>query len=206
MTELYENPETISFTTPFPRTDFIGEIPINSRILDLGCGYGRIMKYMYEKGFYQLDGIDISEKLIERAKEYFPHANYFKSTIDVYQPKDKHDAVLICGVLEYFTDEADRSRLIDKLNEILKKYGYVYVQTFLLDDSNWSNYVSSYDAGERFGTLLLNNGLKLFHDTSSHIDKMFQHHFSKKKSKIEEYITWSGDQVKGYTVLYQKND
>jgi len=44
----------------------------NKRVLDLGCGEGQSLEYLYKKGASEIWGIDISEEQIKKAKERFP--------------------------------------------------------------------------------------------------------------------------------------
>src|SRR5215469_12096793 len=39
----------------------------NARILDLGCGYGRFVWYLHERGFNNAIGIDISQEQVAAA-------------------------------------------------------------------------------------------------------------------------------------------
>ena len=43
-----------------------------AKILDLGCGEGESLEYLYNKGALEIWGIDISEEQISRAKKRFP--------------------------------------------------------------------------------------------------------------------------------------
>ncbi|EZQ00950.1 tellurite resistance protein [Acinetobacter sp. Ver3] len=47
---------------------FLAELPDSARILDLGCGSGRDTLAFKNKG-YQVDAIDYSEVLVERASQ-----------------------------------------------------------------------------------------------------------------------------------------
>ena len=42
--------------------------PRDPRILDLGCGYGRTLAHLRERGFERLVGIDTSAGMIARGK------------------------------------------------------------------------------------------------------------------------------------------
>ena len=41
----------------------------DKRILDLGCGFGWHAKYFAQKGAKEINAIDISEKMLQKAKE-----------------------------------------------------------------------------------------------------------------------------------------
>src|SRR5690625_5285509 len=53
-------------------------VPVGSKVIDIGCGSGYGTYKLYEAGFVAT-GIDLSEKMIELAKEQFPQEdiNYF---------------------------------------------------------------------------------------------------------------------------------
>ncbi len=44
----------------------------NKKVLDLGCGEGESLEYLYKKGASEIWGIDISEEQINKAKKRFP--------------------------------------------------------------------------------------------------------------------------------------
>jgi len=46
----------------------------NSKILELGCGTGRILKFLNDNGFTKLYGIDISSKMIEICRKSLPNS------------------------------------------------------------------------------------------------------------------------------------
>ncbi len=56
------------FTHPLERGFFAGRVPKDARILDLGCGYGRIVSDLSAEGYGNVVGIDISGGMIERGR------------------------------------------------------------------------------------------------------------------------------------------
>ena len=48
-------------------------IPENSNVLEVGCGNGQLIGRLNVKGV----GIDLSEKLIKKAKDSFPHLKFY---------------------------------------------------------------------------------------------------------------------------------
>ncbi|MBF0522448.1 MAG: class I SAM-dependent methyltransferase [Candidatus Omnitrophica bacterium] len=72
------------------------------RICDVGCGLGDLYPYL-KKCFKNVDymGIDISEKLIERARECFPKVQFEIRDILDGTFKKKFDFVLASGTLSY---------------------------------------------------------------------------------------------------------
>ena len=60
--------------------EFVKLLPLHSEILDVGCGTGYpIAVFLEKKGFF-VTGIDISDKMLEKARElHLPNAIFIKS-------------------------------------------------------------------------------------------------------------------------------
>ncbi|MBI2636222.1 class I SAM-dependent methyltransferase [Candidatus Peregrinibacteria bacterium] len=54
---------------------FMETLPRNSRLLDVGCAYGRDSAFLAEHGF-KVTGVDYAAGLIERAKQRVPNAEF----------------------------------------------------------------------------------------------------------------------------------
>jgi SAM-dependent methyltransferase len=66
-----------------------------SRVLDLGCGYGWFVRWARENGASYINGIDISEKMIEKAKSFDKDANPPSSSPEIsYEIHDLETLVL----------------------------------------------------------------------------------------------------------------
>jgi SAM-dependent methyltransferase len=91
---------------------FLAELPESALILDLGCGSGRDTLAFKNKG-YQVDAIDYSEVLVERATQLTGSAIQQQSfyEIDIH---DVYDGVWACASLLH----CDRNRLPDVLKRI----------------------------------------------------------------------------------------
>lgn len=93
------------------RIDFIAgvlshSLPMNARILDVGCGNGVISRHLGRLGFNVL-GIDISEKTIEQAKAitHLPNVHFeTKSAEELVASGETYDAVICSEVLEHLQD------------------------------------------------------------------------------------------------------
>ncbi len=67
--------EEKKFTTVLDVELFSKYVSKNSKILDVGCGYGRILNELSESGFVDLTGIDSAEKMIKRGLREYPNLN-----------------------------------------------------------------------------------------------------------------------------------
>ena len=75
--------------------DFANHLKTGAKMLDIGCGTGYpIADYLSEQGFF-VTGIDISEKMIEKAKAYeIKNAEFFVEDILTFQSAEKYDGII----------------------------------------------------------------------------------------------------------------
>jgi len=79
VTEVYDEiakPYAKEFSRPSDYIDnFLGYVPTNGRILDIGCGPGFDSAYFVSKGFC-VTGIDLSKEMLKLAKEKCPRGEF----------------------------------------------------------------------------------------------------------------------------------
>ena len=73
--ELAEEKE---FPTPFQMEEFKKHTSQGIKILDVGCGYGRILNELYNNGFKDLTGVDFSEKMVKKGSKLYPYLKLIK--------------------------------------------------------------------------------------------------------------------------------
>ena len=103
---------------------FLAELPESARILDLGCGSGRDTLAFKNKG-YQVDAIDYSETLVERATQLTGIAVQQQSFYEI-EAHDEYDGIWACASLLH----CDRDRLSEVLKRIfnaLRRGGVCYM-------------------------------------------------------------------------------
>jgi 2-polyprenyl-3-methyl-5-hydroxy-6-metoxy-1,4-benzoquinol methylase len=113
------------------RVDFIANVlhqslPPNGRILDVGCGNGVISRHLGRLGFNVL-GIDISDKTIEKAKAIDPMPNVQfqqKSAEELVASGERYDAVICSEVLEHLSNPGN---LLAVLRDVLTENGKLIV-------------------------------------------------------------------------------
>lgn len=126
---------TKTFTHPLhmPWLDGLGK---HAAILDYGCGYGRTLQELAQRGFDNLTGIDTSPAMIDRARQ--AHTGIRFTVLDtpplLPYPDATFDAVVLFAVLTCIPGEEAQHRLVAELNRILKPGGVLYVSDFLLQD------------------------------------------------------------------------
>ncbi|MDY4611545.1 MAG: class I SAM-dependent methyltransferase [Sphaerochaetaceae bacterium] len=91
--------------------DFAGK-----RVLDLGCGFGWHCRYAVDQGASTVVGMDISEKMLEIAKEKNngPGIAYIRTSIeDIDFPQDSFDIVLSSLAFHYIVSFEDICRKVN---------------------------------------------------------------------------------------------
>ena len=113
------------------RLDFIidvlrSRLPVGAEVLDVGCGNGVISRSLGEKGF-NVQGVDVSEKAIERAKSLNKFSNVKFDVVSAEQlvaNGQQYHAVICSEVLEHLNEP---NKLLKVLHEILKEDGVLIV-------------------------------------------------------------------------------
>lgn len=92
--QLYHKRRIDRFWSVAPDLDaFAKRLPTGSSILDVGCGSGYIASMLESQGF-KVTGIDISEKMLELARENAPHSTFLGMNMKrLDSPKESFDGV-----------------------------------------------------------------------------------------------------------------
>lgn len=193
------------FTTPLQADEFRRYVNINSRILDIGCGYGRTLNELYGYGYHDLIGIDFSAKMIERGREQFPYLNLqVKNTDKIDLPDESVDAVILFAVLTCISDNRDQENLMNEIHRVLRSDGILYVNDFLLntDERNLKRY-EEFKTKYTYGVFELPEGAVCRH----HDVKWVEHLLSPfQKMRFEEltFITMNGHRSNGFFYFGKK--
>jgi len=94
-------------------------------ILDLGCGGGAVSNYYATRGF-TVTGVDISPKMIERAKQRYALPNLYFYVGDMMVMGDNwlFDLVILCDSLEHVLD---MDMALHHALRMVKMDGYIYI-------------------------------------------------------------------------------
>jgi len=115
----------------------------SGRILDFGCGYGRILVELRRHGFRNLLGLDASEAMVARARKLVPDVRVgVCDALPAPYPDSSFEAVLLISVFTCLPREEDQRLLMAEVFRLLAPGGVVYVSDFLLhsDSRNLRRY------------------------------------------------------------------
>jgi len=101
------------------------DLKIGDRVLDLGCGNGRLFKLL-EKNQIEYYGIDISERLIEFAKKDVPGGSFVVGDItNTPYENNFFDFVLSIAVLHHIPTDELREQSLKEVYRITKPGGKI---------------------------------------------------------------------------------
>ncbi|HNX81999.1 MAG TPA: glycosyltransferase [Candidatus Omnitrophota bacterium] len=90
-----------SYYHNFLRDFYASIIPPQKNVLEIGCATGGLLNTLKPKLGV---GIDISSRMIIRARENHPHLDFFQCELSEYQKNDAFDYVVLSNVLDYVDD------------------------------------------------------------------------------------------------------
>jgi len=118
-----ESIELCEYETTYPV--FFKYLPREGRILESGCGTGRWVFHLRQKGF-NVTGIDLARDALEMAKAYDPSAPVLLDDVLHSRFADhSFDAAISLGVVEHF--EEGPQRALAELRRILKDDGILLI-------------------------------------------------------------------------------
>ncbi len=87
---------------------FLALIPVNSHLLDLGCGSAKpIAAYLIEHG-HQITGVDASDAMIEMAQSNFPEQRWIQQDFRHFNVDQKFQGILAWDSFFHLTHDDQR--------------------------------------------------------------------------------------------------
>lgn len=109
----------------------------NSPILDLGCGKGRLLKYLEARGFTKLYGIDISDQAIRFAKSHDQTSRFILTDAKNSLPfPDKTFSLVVELTFLSSLNPSYWSKILKEINRVLKSNGHFLSEIFVRNQNN----------------------------------------------------------------------
>ena len=139
----------------------------DSRILDFGCGYGRVLGLLHSHGYHNLIGVDPASEMVTAARQRFPAiaVDVLPSPPRLALPPASVDAVLLFTVLTCVpTDEGQRA-IVGEVGRVLRPGGLLYISDLWLqaDARNIQRYVHDESKYGVYGVFDLPEGVTVRH-------------------------------------------
>lgn len=164
------------FTHPLHQP-WLADTKRDAAILDVGCGYGRIIAELERLGFRDLAGADISPAMIARAQQDHPDARFTVLTDPpalAALPGASMDLVVLFAVLTCIPGDDAQQALLAELNRVLKPGGRLYLSDLLLQDDprNLERYARGAERHGTYGVFETGDGAICRHHSRTHLDEL----------------------------------
>lgn len=179
-----EDPEKILAGVNFPGQELLSLLELKSKILDVGCGSGKVSEYLQAKD-YNITGIDINKKALEENKKRNSNITYLEADITKKLQFDdsSFDAITVPYVFVSIIDKDEATKAADELIRVLKVGGVLW----LCEATYSKDYEDRYKIGkeltglENVAATLYSDGPKkgkiqrfIRHYSNEEIDELFQ--------------------------------
>jgi SAM-dependent methyltransferase len=122
-----------TFSHPVPLPELRAWLPSGASLLDIGCGYGRVLAELSGAGFSRAIGVDISQALVERGRREHPGLDLRHCPdLPLPFPDAGFDACLLIAVLTCTATDAGARALVDEALRLLKPGGLLFVSDYPL--------------------------------------------------------------------------
>lgn len=161
------------------------ELDKRSRVLDFGCGCGRVIKYfskLYDKS--ELHGSDIDQEAIAWCQEHLSHRAKFGVNAawpPLPFPNEFFDFVYSISLFTHLPEELQFA-LLDDLRRITKRHGYLILSVHgreLFESASEAAKETFKNAGFCYSVGSGTEGLPSFYQTSFHNEEYIGKHWSK---------------------------
>ncbi|WP_320170698.1 class I SAM-dependent methyltransferase [Maridesulfovibrio sp.] len=189
-----------NFTTPFKLDIFSKYVSPEAAVLDVGCGYGRIINELRRTGYADVHGVEPSAGLRARAEELSCSA--FVSSLEngvIPFEDNRFDAVLLIAVLTCIPTDGEQSALVDEIRRVLKPGGILYINDFMLnsDQRNLDRYAKYEPKHGCYGVFELEGGGVLRHFSEERIVSLLDSFTTVEFEKVV-YTTMNGNTSNGF--------
>jgi SAM-dependent methyltransferase len=135
-----------TFTHPIEHDWLARFVKSSDRILDYGCGYGRIVRELADIGYANSIGVDFSTGMIARGRRLYPELDL--RAVDALPVPDEEasfDVVLLFAVLTCIPDDGAQQAVISECRRLLRDGGLLYISDMPLQRTD--DYRARYERG-----------------------------------------------------------
>ncbi|HEX8885489.1 MAG TPA: class I SAM-dependent methyltransferase [Noviherbaspirillum sp.] len=197
-----------TFTHPLDVALLSAHLHPTARILDYGCGYGRLSAELQQTGYRDIIGMDISVEMVARARATCPDL-VFEVTegTSLRLENETIDAVLLFAVLTCITSNHVQKALVAEIARVLRPGGIVYVSDYLLqtDARNIERYAKFREQYGNYGVFLTDDGALVRHHTSSWLETLFAGFQSEMQASVE-LTTMNGHRSTAFQFIVRKRE
>ena len=148
----------------------------DSRILDFGCGYGRVLGFLSEHGYQNLIGFDPAAAMIEAARARYPGIAFqeLANPPSLELPDQSVDAALLFSVLTCVPSDEGQLAIVREIERVLKPGGLLYISDLWLqtDERNRERYLRDEAKYGTYGVFDLPEGVTVRHHDPCWVEQL----------------------------------
>ena len=111
---------------------FLDYVKEGAKVLDVGCGNGRLFEKLREKKVVYL-GVDHNESLLKKAKENFPEADFqLMDMVSLHLKKNYYNNLFCIAAFHHLPTKTLRKKVLADFHRSLKKDGVLILTTWNL--------------------------------------------------------------------------
>lgn len=110
-------------------TEFAGRHSRRPRMLDVGCGYGRLM-HLFDLMGFEVKGIELNPDAVQSVRSSFGYTVEACDFSD-FSPRETYDVICLCHVIEHVIDP---SATMKRLADLLSPGGLLLIETPWAED------------------------------------------------------------------------
>lgn len=171
---------TKTFTHALDPALLAAYVPRGARVLDYGCGYGRLTAQLAEAG-YAAVGVDPSHAMVERGRAEHPGVELVhQAELPLPERDGAYDAALLFAVLNCVPRDASQHAAVAELARLVRPGGVLYVSEVPLQSDprnvlRYEAHASGPDSGP-YGTFTTPDGARFRHHTPEHLRALLDGH------------------------------
>ena len=196
-------------TSPFNYNTFMNLCSRESKIIDIGCGYGRICEKLEGLGYRNITGLDISEIQLYRARNNLKYTQLFlvKENEPFQFNNLSFDCLIALEVIDCFLDSRTISFFINECTRILNYNGYWFINFYTRNDSEYFD--TKYKDGiNEFGlkrVFRASSGIKFKHHSLLEFINLIDPNYDVIKCEQNNFLSFNHkSRVKGYSLILKK--
>ncbi len=106
---------------------FSAYLQTGDRVLDIGCGPGNVAKQLSRVKSLRIEGIDLSEKMVQLAQQNVPNGRFHVQDLrDAEFSSKSFDAIVLSFSIVHLS-ETEALKILKRTTNWLKWDGYIYV-------------------------------------------------------------------------------
>ena len=147
-----------------------------SRILDFGCGYGRVLGFLFEHGYQDLIGVDPAPAMVAAARARHPAIGFqeLAHPPSLPLPDQSVDATLLFSVLTCVPSDEGQLAIVREIERVLKPGGLLYISDLWLqtDERNRERYIRDETKYGTYGVFDLPEGVTVRHHDPCWVEQL----------------------------------